>query len=145
MEGETDSELFFRLIIQEVFRAEDSIRGIRNAVRKILDKDIYFSSLNFVASDGKRLYALRCFAVKPYRYTLYYIKRPITDDFQGLSDVTKQLIETKLRTGERAIIVASEKLSDEKYWREIPNGCLLVIGNNLKPQLMSIQLEKCSE
>ena len=145
MEGETDSELFFRLIIQEVFRAEDSIRGIRNAVRKILDNNIYFKSLNFVASDGKRLYALRYFNVEPYRYTLYYIERPITDDFQGLSDVTKQLIETKLRTGERAIIIASEKLSDEKYWREIPNGCLLVIGNNLKPQLMSIQLEKCSE
>jgi len=145
LEGETDSELFFHLIVQEVFRAGDPVRGIQSAVRKILDKDIYFSSLNFVASDGKRLYALRCFTRKPYRYTLYYIERPITDDFWGLSDATKQLIETKLRTGERAIVVASEKISDEKCWREIPNGRLLVIDSDLKPQLREIKRKCASE
>jgi len=37
----------------------------------------------------------------------------------------------KLASGEKAILVASEPMSDEPYWKLIPNKHLIVIDQNL--------------
>lgn len=75
-EGDTDSEAFFHLIIQETEDLGDSVKGILSAVGKIVRHIKYFSSLNFVASDGEKLYALRYATRRLDYYTLYYLKRP---------------------------------------------------------------------
>ena len=131
-EGSTDSEIFFHLIIQEVNSIGDSIEGIRNAIEKIIRNGIEFTSLNFIASDGEKLYALRYAQTELLdNYTLYYIKRPMKDGLEGLSRETQQLIKLKLSRGEKAIIIASETMSDEKYWNLIQNKHLIIIDKSL--------------
>ena len=129
-EGETDSERFFHLIIQEVEELGDPIDGIKSAVRKVEEENIYFSSLNFIASDGERLYALRYAAESENYYTLYYTKRPGEPPLRMLSKETKQLIEVKLARGERAVLIASEPMTEEE-WKLIENRHLVVVDADL--------------
>ena len=139
-EGDTDSEAFFHLIVQEAERLGDPVEGIRSAVEEIIDKGIGFSSLNFVASDGERLYALRYATTSPSYYTLYYVERPREGfELEKLSKETQQLVKLKLARGERAVLVASEPMSDEPYWEPIPNKHLAVINADLKVKLVHIK------
>ena len=96
-EGNTDSEAFFHLIVQEVESLGDPVEGIMNAIEKIVNKGVSFSSLSFIASDGRRLYALRYATTRLSRYTFYYIKRPREGlELKKLSEETHQLILSKL-------------------------------------------------
>jgi len=141
LEGDTDSEIFFHLLIQEIEDLEDSIEGIMNVIEKIVGKGIKFSSLNFIASDGENLYALRYATERLNYYSLYYIKRPKEGlELRRLSRETKQLISMKLARGERAVIVASEIMSDEKYWRRVPNKHLVIVDKNLNIELEPIEV-----
>ena len=93
LEGDTDSEVFFHLIVQEVDSLGDPMEGIVSAVKKIIDNGIGFSSLNFIASDGRRLYALRYAVTSLDYYTLYYIERPREGlELRKLSEEPRQLI-----------------------------------------------------
>jgi len=139
-EGSTDSEVFFHLIIQEVESLGDPVEGIRSAIEKIAAKGIGFSSLNFIASDGKRLYALRYATTNLDYYTLYYLERPRKGfELKKLSKETQQLIAMKLALGERAVIVASEPMSDEPYWTLIPNKHMVVVDPNLNIELITVE------
>ena len=139
LEGDTDSEAFFHLIIQEVIALGDPIEGIKNAIRKIVDRGIGFSSLNFIASNGRELYALRYATRNLDYYTLYYIERPKEGlGIERLSEKTKQLISMKLTHGEKAVIIASEPMSDEPYWRLIPNKHLAIVDSNLNIRLIQV-------
>jgi len=128
LEGSTDSERFFHLIIQEIDKLGDPIKGIKSAVDKV--KYIEFSSLNFIASDGKRLYALRYAAERENYYTLYYTERPGEPPLHKLSEETGQLIEMKFAKGGKAVIIASECMTEEN-WRPIENKHLVVVGEDL--------------
>ncbi|ABN69781.1 glutamine amidotransferase, class-II [Staphylothermus marinus F1] len=135
LEGDTDSEALFHLIIQETENMGDPIKGIRSTIKKIIDKGISFSSLNFIASDGRKLYALRYATTSLDYYTLYYLERPREKlELRKLSRETRQLILMKLLHGEKAVIVASEKISEEPYWKLIPNKHLLVIDRDLNTE-----------
>ncbi len=137
--GDTDSEVFFHLIIQEYSYTRDPVKAIINAVNMIVDNRIGFSSLNFIASDGLRLYALRYASRNLDYYTLYYIVRPRGEiELNKLSKETRQLIQTKLSRREKAVVVASEKMSDEPYWALIPNKHLLVVDEKLGIRLNEI-------
>jgi glutamine amidotransferase len=139
LEGETDSEVFFHLIVQETENSGEFIEGVRRAIARINSNNIYYTSLNFVASDGRKLYVLR-YADEDllYRYTLYYLKRPREGlKIDKISEKTAQLIRMKLTTGEKAIIVASEKLTEEE-WDEIPNKHMLIVNKDLSTELMEI-------
>ena len=139
-EGSTDSEMFFHLIVQEVEGLGDPVEGIRSAIEKIIAKGIGFSSLNFIASDGERLYALRYATTSLSYYTLYYIERPREGfELKKLSKETLQLIAMKLAHGEKAVIIASEPMSDEPYWKPIPNKYLVVVSPNLNVELIPIK------
>ena len=132
LEGNTDSEAFFHLIIQETEDLGDPVEGIMSAVEKIVSKGIDFSSLNFIASDGEKLYILRYATEWLNYYTLYYLKRPRRGlELRKLSEETRQLILTKLAHQEEAVIIASEPMSDEPYWEHIPNKCLVIVNSNL--------------
>jgi len=72
------------------------------------------------------------------RYTLFYLKRPREGlRLEGFSEKTAQLIRMKLASGEKAIIVASEKLTKEP-WEEIPNKHMLIINARLNTELINI-------
>ena len=140
LEGDTDSEALFHLVVQEAEELGDPVEGIKSAIEKIVVKGIGFSSLNFIASDGERLYALRYATTSLSYYTLYYIERPREDfELKKLSKETRQLIAMKLACGERAVLVASEPMSNEPYWKPIPNKHLIVIDPNLNIELITVE------
>ena len=139
-EGDTDSEMFFHLVVQEVNSIGDPVEGIMNAVEKIIKNCTRFSSLNFIASDGERLYALRYARRGLDYYTLYYVKRPQEYlELSELSKETRQLIVLKLARGEKAAIIASETMSDERYWNLLPNKHLIVLDKDLNMELKTFE------
>jgi len=139
LEGETDSEALLHLVVQETLRLGNPIGGIKAAISRIVNGNVEFSSLNFIASDGLKLYALRYATRNLNYYTLYYISRPQGGlELNSLSKETRQLIGCKLSRGEKAVIVASEIMSDEPYWKPIPNKHLLVIDENLNVNLIPL-------
>jgi glutamine amidotransferase len=138
LEGDTDSEALFHLIVQETNNSNNFIEGVKRAIAKINANNISYSSLNFIASDGKKLYSLRYAEENLDYYTLFYLKRPHEGlRLEGLSEKTAQLIRMKLASGEKAIIVASEKLTKEP-WESIPNKHMLIIDENLNAELVNI-------
>ncbi len=58
VEGETDSELFFRLLSWEIERAGPVVEGVRRAIAFVLERSPR-SRLNFVFADEKGLYVFR--------------------------------------------------------------------------------------
>ena len=138
-EGGTDSERLFHFMLQEIEDTDDVIEGIGNAISKILKYGINFSSLNCLFSNGDKLYALRYAKASPNYYTLYYIERPCEDvELSRLSKQTRQLIQMKLLRNEKAIIIASEPMSDEPVWRRVLNKHLLIVDKNLNIELVKI-------
>jgi glutamine amidotransferase len=140
LEGETDSEALFHLIVQETENSGDFIEGVKRAIAKINSNNIYYTSLNFVASDGRKLYALRYARKNLDYYTLYYLKRPPEGlKIERVSEKTAQLIKMKLKVGEKAVVVASEKLTEEEEkWDEIPNKYMLIVNEDLNTELVKI-------
>jgi len=138
LESETDSEVLFLFIVQEALDIGDFVRGIKKAVDKIKGGDIDFSSLNFIASDGIKLYALRYARHSLDYYTLYYLERPREAlHLDKLSSKTAELIRMKLARGEKAILVASEPLTEEELL-EIPNKRMLVIDRSLRTEVIDL-------
>ncbi len=136
-EGSTDSEVLFHFILQNVEELNNPVEGIRMAVDKVVEREIPFSSLNLIASDGEKLYALRYASVDLEYYTLYYLNRPSLE-VGRLSEETRLMIRMKIVRGEEAVLVASEPLSDETGWRLIPNKTLLVADRDLNVKLINI-------
>ena len=137
-EGETDSEVLFHLIVQEALDAGGFLEGVRRALEKINEGKVRYSSLNFLASDGHQLYALRYANHSLGYYTLYYLERPRGPlSLNKLSESTLQLIRAKLAHGEKAVLVASEPLTEEN-WLEIPNKHMLIVDKDLSVKLMEM-------
>jgi glutamine amidotransferase len=114
------------------------VNGIKRAVTKLNNKNVSYSSLNFVASDGRKLYALRYAKIGLGYYTLYYLRRPREGlRLESFSKRTAQLIRMKLASGEKTIIISSEKLTEEP-WDIIPNRHMLIVDGNLSTELMEI-------
>jgi glutamine amidotransferase len=137
-EGETDSEALFHLIVQEALDAGGFLKGVRRALEKINEEEVRYSSLNFLVSDGHQLYALRYANHSLEYYTLYYLERPRGPlSLNKLSESTLQLIRAKLAHGEKAVLVASEPLTEEN-WLEIPNKHMLIVDKDLSVKLMEM-------
>jgi predicted glutamine amidotransferase len=112
--------------------------GVRRALERISEEGVGYSSLNFLASDGHQLYALRYANHSLDYYTLYYLKRPRGPlSLNKLSETTLQLIRAKLAHGEKAVLVASEPLTEED-WLEIPNKHMLVVSKDLSAKLVEM-------
>ncbi|MDI6917226.1 MAG: class II glutamine amidotransferase [Thermoplasmatales archaeon] len=104
MRGETDSEVFFCLLLKKM--KNNSIEdAVKNTVNVISEKS-GFSSLNFTATDGKKLYALCEYRKEPGNYIIHYLK---TDDF---------------------VAVSSERINNGK-WLELENHSLMMVDKNL--------------
>jgi len=77
--GNTDSKAFFHLTLQDAGDLGNPVEGIMSAIKKIVNKGVVFSSLNFIASDGEKLYALR-YATRRLATTHYTTWRDLEKD-----------------------------------------------------------------
>jgi predicted glutamine amidotransferase len=93
--GTSDSEYLFHHIVCH-FDAERAIESLRAAVTTVIDRTA-FSALNFLFSDGERLYAYRLGV-----FELHWTARP------------------------GQLLVASEQTGDEERWHSVQQDVLLV-------------------
>lgn len=131
LRGETDSEALFYYIVQTIEDVGDVVGGIVEAVRSLVERGVWFTSLNSLLATSDALYVLRYARSDPSYYTLYVLRRPSGTDLEVLSRETRMLVISKLRSGEEAVIVASEEMTEED-WRPIRNKSLLVIDRDLE-------------
>jgi len=154
-QGQTDSEVYFYWILQRINEHQGNIvEGIRRAVfeRVFYGKAIIHmektTGLNFVMSDGAKLYAFRYARGNRERYGLYLLVRdPKTYGSIALySKQTGQLIESKSLAGEKAVLICSEALGDgensnwhetnikKEPWKPIKHGNLVIVNQSLEVQ-----------
>jgi predicted glutamine amidotransferase len=93
--GDTDSEAFFNFLMAH-YDASDPIASLRRAIRTTVERSP-FSGLNFLFSDGDRLFAYRLGL-----FDLHWLHRP------------------------GQLLVASEKVTDET-WHTVQQDVLLVL------------------
>lgn len=139
IQGETDSEVYFYWLLQCIQNENNLIAGIKSAILEIIESHLY-SGLNFLLSDGMSLYSFRYGSDYQDYYSLFYLKRDTKSpaDLYFLSKETRQLIEHKCAKGEKAVLIASEKLTLDEDWQEIPWGSLAVVQRDLSVKLISI-------
>lgn len=134
--GDTDSEVFFHWILQNVETSDSLPAGLQRALKDVTDS----TGLNFLLADGQNLFAYRNASMNRAYYSLYYLSRdPQQASPEELnSKEVGALLRSKTLRGEKAVLVCSERLTEEA-WHEIPLGNLLVVGDDLVPQLLEIK------
>lgn len=75
LEGQTDSEVFFHWILQNIERAGEVPAGLRASLSAVQD----YSGLNFLLTDGQSLYAYRDASKRHDYYSLFALKRDPID------------------------------------------------------------------
>lgn len=131
IKGETDSEVYFLWLLQNIEKHKAVIKGARSAVKEIISRE--YGSLNFLLSDGKKLCAFRYSKSDKEYYSLYVLKRNPSEELghlKLLSKETKALLQSKSLKRERSVLVCSEKLTREG-WKNISFGNLLEIDSEL--------------
>ncbi|MEM4295841.1 MAG: class II glutamine amidotransferase [Candidatus Anstonellales archaeon] len=131
LKGETDSEVYFYWLLQCIEKNKNVALGIKEAVNNIIKSN--YTGLNFLLSDGASLYAFRYSNTSRNYYSLFKLERdPSSKELaQYVSKETKALITSKSLNGEKAVLLCSEKLTDDEDWKEINFGTLLIINSNL--------------
>jgi predicted glutamine amidotransferase len=100
------------------------------------------SGLNFLLTDGVRLFAYRNSARNAGYYSLFFLERdPRSYEPKTLESELGVLIKSKSLRGERAVLVCSEKLTEED-WKEIPLGRLLVISADLNTAMVEVEMNR---
>jgi len=138
LEGETDSEVYFYWLLQCIDKEQDTVKGIKRVIESVVKRN--YSGLNFLLSDGNNLYAFRYSNNSRDYYSLYNLKRDPSErgSIKLFSKETKAIIHSKSLKGEDAVLVCSEKLTDEK-WEKIRFGNLLIIESKLKMNVVEIR------
>jgi predicted glutamine amidotransferase len=96
--GQTDSEVFFNFVMRD-FDAEDAVESLRRSVTAVVER-CTFSALNFLFSDGEKLYAYRLGI-----FELHWLAR------------------------DGQLLVATERITDER-WHDVRQDVLLVCDPN---------------
>lgn len=131
--GDTDSERFFHLTLRNIeYTDGDVIEGIRKTVNWIKD-NCSFTSLNFIMSDGRRIYAFRYPTQLVSFYRIMYAIRNAqsSEELDTLSPETKLHVESKGLAKEKAVIISSEELVGEKNWDELNVKEILVVNEDM--------------
>ncbi len=109
--GDTDSEVLFHWILQNMEEVGDSVEGVKTALELV--RHYRHTALNFLLSDGHRLYAYRE-ADERQEYFSLFITEETNKDPNGM----------------RRIIVCSERITADN-WKEIPMGELLCMEDGM--------------
>jgi predicted glutamine amidotransferase len=105
----SDSRRLFQMLLEEIEKHGDEVEGIRSTVKQIRGNYKY-SSLLFILSNGKHLYAYRDYT-RSLDWDYYTIKYAKTDD---------------------ATLIFSQEETWKLEWEPIPNRGLVVADHNLK-------------
>ena len=113
LRGVTDSEVIFLLLLQGIKDADDPVEGISETVRMLRTiKGPKTTALNFIMSDGQRLYLLNSAFIRADYYALHYLA-----DEDG-----------------RGMIFSSRPLDQNKGWTRLEKHTLLVVDRELKSE-----------
>ncbi|MSP62581.1 MAG: class II glutamine amidotransferase [Myxococcales bacterium] len=133
--GETDSELLFAFLLTRLDEAnaagapaDQATDAALVAAVRALHEHPTLGASNFFLSDGEALYVHRA------GRTLFLLERAPGDAVRvrRRSDETGAVIETPWSARRRAILIASEHITDEP-WQEIPEPALLRIDRSPLP------------
>jgi predicted glutamine amidotransferase len=132
--GDSDSERYFALITSEIERRGGDVgAGIRAAVRWIV-QTVSIVSINFVLVTATELWALRY----PETDTLFALQRSAGGGGPGAPRPLEQTSShgTRVRSEHArdrpVVIIASERMDDDRGWREVPSGELVRVDASLR-------------
>jgi len=126
-----DSRFYFRYLIEKIEKSPG--KSVEESLVECLPELKKHSkiSLNFLMSDGFKLYAFCGFNSNRRRYTLQLARRPRIESRQLASQSAgyRQMLDAKLRMGEKAILVCSQDITkrEGELWDPIDNGTLLTV------------------
>jgi predicted glutamine amidotransferase len=136
LQGETDSEVFFHWIHQNIEREGDVLSGLRASLSAVKD----YTGLNFLLSDGQTLYAFRDAAKRHEYYSLFFLARDPLDG-QPERFTSKELglrIQSNSLRREKSVLICSEQLTSES-WNPIELGHLFIVPESLVPTTVKIR------
>jgi len=119
--GDTDSEHFFCNFLdtfEEMSKSEKPVcepKLVKVAFEKTIKKARIVTALNVTLASKNYLYGLRLYEKSPEYYSLYWLKRSNKTSISRI--IGKEV-------GEKAFIVASEKLSKEN-WKSVLRGYVI--------------------
>jgi glutamine amidotransferase len=125
--GDTDSEIFFSFLLTRLDDARIGATGDGNAADIVIARalrDLHrrpkLGACNFLLSNGRTLYAHRS------GRTLFLLERRPGDAVrvERSSSETGAIVETAWSPARQAVLIASERITDEP-WHEIDDGVLL--------------------
>lgn len=131
IQGETDSEIYFYWLLQNIIGCGNIVFGIIQALKGIMPRP--YTGLNFLLSDGCRLYAFRYSKKSKDYYSLLRLERKCADSVprELVSQKTGVSLRSKSGNQEQAVLICSEKLTSEN-WQEIGNGKILMVRPDLQ-------------
>jgi len=113
LRGATDSEAFFLLLLQNMRSGENPVTGITRTVRFLHGvRGPKTTALNFIMSDGQRLYVLNSAFIRPDYYNMYFLA-----DQEG-----------------RGMIFSSKPLDGTEGWKRLEKHTLMVVDRKLHVQ-----------
>jgi glutamine amidotransferase len=134
VEGDTDSERYFAYLLTFVDRA-GATEGATDALDEAIVEAITacaarprFGAANFLLSDGDTLYALRS------GRTLHLLTRGTADPLVTRWRHDGVEVETPWSSRRRAVLIASDRISEEP-WRELEDGTLLRVDGGVAPRV----------
>lgn len=131
LKGQTDSEVYFQFLLQNIEENDNIIEGIKAGVHRA--QTYLKTAMNFLMSDGKRLYAFRHAIRNKHVYSLYLLKRDSKPEtiVNYRSRKTHARVKPHTSVEEKAMILCSEKLTHNESWEELADGNLITIGTDL--------------
>jgi predicted glutamine amidotransferase len=121
LKGETDSEVLFQWLLQNMEECGDTAQGLEDAVRAIVSiKGPSTSSLDFMLSDGLTLYAYNLAFKRHHYFALHWTE---------IDDPNKD---------SRSVIICSEPMGGSGLWRRMENDTLAIVRDGRPPQFRSL-------
>lgn len=131
--GDTDSERILCALLSEIHRLHGSLTKVspatvRKALKTVIDSCVKLDPIckvNLLFSDGRYLYAFR------HGHPLFWLFRGPRAS-REVQSRTLKMQEAKISKNEKAVVVATEKLTKES-WQELPSDALFCVdpGNLL--------------
>ncbi|MCC6811092.1 MAG: class II glutamine amidotransferase [Deltaproteobacteria bacterium] len=135
-QGETDSEILLAFLLSRLDAAACELNVpdarfddvLRKACDEMTARGEAFGSVNFLMSNGETCYAHR------FGRSLYLLERSAGDPLvsRRVSEETGAVVETPWSSGRRAILIASEVMTDEP-WQLIEERSLVRIDRSPVP------------
>ncbi|MEO0238137.1 MAG: class II glutamine amidotransferase [candidate division WOR-3 bacterium] len=122
--GKTDSEHIFCYLLEKI---QNNTKEIEKILEKESDVIKRYGRLNFLISDGRKLYAYG-------DDRLFYTQRKAPFEFVKLKDVQYEINLADIKSpDEKAIIIATEKLTENETWHEITGLKVFQHGELISP------------